>query len=463
VNVDASPPGLRVDPGVWQQPQMRRSLAERDLAGVFRLLRRVGISQRAVAAATGMSPSEVYEVLHGRKVMAYDVLCRIADGLGVPRGRLGLAYDGDTQALLAADQDGDWGGDGDPVRDEREQVRALLAHAAEVTVGVSDSEVDPRWVAEIDGPTPTPNRIGRSDIEQIEAVTAALRAMDYQYGGGTCREAILAQARWVSHLLAVPAEDEVRHRLHVTLADLHNLAGWTSFDVGHYSAARSHFARALTQAREAGNPSLIANVLYRTGRLHLHRGMITEALRFYQLGQIAAQDSGCTLTVAVLCANEAWAYGMLGDRSQAEASLHRAGDELARAEATTAAPWVRFFTAADLDALTGMAYLELTGRDPACIPPARDALTRAVAARGPDMTRSRTFELSALGTVLLRDGEEADGIRAGWQAADLAEQVRSVRVRDRLRPLAKQAATAASSDAADLAHHLQALCAPSLP
>lgn len=457
--MDHSPPGLQVDPGVWQQPEMRRSLAGRDLAGVFRLLRRVGVSQRAVASATGLSPSEVYEVLHGRKVMAYDVLCRIADGLGVPRGRLGLAYDDDTQALLAAGQDGNE----DSARGEREQVRALLSHAAEVTVGVSDGGVDPRWVAEVDGPTPVPNRIGRSDIEQIEAVTAALRAMDYQYGGGTCREAILAQARWVGQLLAVPAEDEVRHRLHLTLADLHNLTGWTSFDVGHYSTARSHFARALAQAREAGDPSLIANVLYRTGRVHLHRGMFPEALRFYQLGQIAAQDSGCALTVAVLCANEAWAYGLLGDRAQAETSLHRAGDELARAEATTAAPWVRFFTTADLDASIGMTYLELSGRDPACIPSARDALTRAVAARGPDMARSRAFELSALGTVLLRDGEEDEGIRAGWQAVELAEQVRSVRVRDRLRPLAEQAATTASSDATDLAHRLQALCAPGPP
>lgn len=459
MNVDPSPPGLTVDASVWQRPEMRRALAERDLAGVFRLLRRVGVSQRAMAAATGLSPSEVYEVLHGRKVMAYDVLCRIADGLGVPRGHLGLDYDGDTQALLVADQ----GGDPDPARGEREQVRALLAHAAEVTVGVSDGELDPRWQAEIDGPTPVPTRIGRSDIEQIEAVTAALRAMDYQYGGGTCRDAILAQARWVGLLLDVHAVEDVRHRLHVTLADLHNLAGWTSFDVGRYPAARSHFARALTQARHADDPSLIANVLYRTGRLHLHRGMITEALRFYQLGQIAAQDSGCTLTVAVLCANEAWAYGMLGDRAQAETSLRRAGDELARAEAGTAAPWVRFFTRAELDAVTGMAFFELTGRDRTAIPIARDALAASIAARGPEMTRSRTFELSALGTVLLRDGQEDEGVQAGWQAAELAEQVHSVRVRDRLRPLAEQASAAGSGDAADLAHRVNALSAPTLP
>jgi transcriptional regulator with XRE-family HTH domain len=431
---------------------MRRALATRDLALVFRLLRRVGVSQRAIATATGLSPSEVYEILHGRLVMAYDVLCRVADGLGVARGRLGLAYDPDTRAMLVAA-----GAQGDTDTDtgsEREQVRALLGHAAVVTMGVGDGQLDPRWQAELEGPTPVPQRIGRTDIEQIEKTTLALRAMDHQYGGGACRDAILAQARWVGLLLGVEAGEGIRHRLHVTLADLHNLAGWTSFDVGLYPAARCHFARALTQARHAGDPSLVANVLYRTGRLHLHRGMTIEALRFYQLGQIAAQDSGCTLTVAVLCANEAWAYGMLGDQPQADKSLHRAADEFARADPATADPWVQFFTAADLDATRGMTYLELADRDPSWIPVARDALTRAVAARGPEMTRSLAFELSALGVALLRDGEQDQGLKVGWQAADLAEQVRSVRVRDRLRPLAGQAATATGSGAAELAQHL---------
>src|SRR5262245_49458633 len=42
---------------------------------------------------TGQSQSEISEILNGRRVNAYDVLVRIADGLGVPRGHLGLAHD----------------------------------------------------------------------------------------------------------------------------------------------------------------------------------------------------------------------------------------------------------------------------------------------------------------------------------------------------------------------------------
>jgi transcriptional regulator with XRE-family HTH domain len=50
------------------------------------------MSQRRIAAMTGQSQSEISEILSGRRVVSYDVLLRIADGLGVPRGLMGLAH-----------------------------------------------------------------------------------------------------------------------------------------------------------------------------------------------------------------------------------------------------------------------------------------------------------------------------------------------------------------------------------
>ena len=51
------------------------------------------------------------------------------------------------------------------------------------------------------------------------------------------------------------------------------------------------------------------------------------------------------------------------------------------------------------------------------------------------MARSRTFELTALAVAVLRDGELDAGVTLGEEAVDLAQQVRSVRVLDRLKPL----------------------------
>src|SRR5215216_6583622 len=86
---------------------MRAALAARDISTVYRLLRRVGVSQRQIAAMTGQSQSEVSEILKGRQVMAYDVLARIADGLGIPRGSMGLAYDEATETTVVGPPGGE--------------------------------------------------------------------------------------------------------------------------------------------------------------------------------------------------------------------------------------------------------------------------------------------------------------------------------------------------------------------
>ena len=99
MNVDRGSPA-EMGPALWERHDMREALASRDIAAVYRRLQACGVSQRRIAARTGQSAAEVYEILNGRQVMAYDVLVRIADGPGVPRGYLGLAYDEVTEMAL---------------------------------------------------------------------------------------------------------------------------------------------------------------------------------------------------------------------------------------------------------------------------------------------------------------------------------------------------------------------------
>ena len=86
-------PSLAIrDLPVWDSEEMRFALRHRGIAQVYKLLQRHGVSQRRLAASTGQSQSEISDILAGRRVNAYDVLIRIADGLSVPRGWLGLAH-----------------------------------------------------------------------------------------------------------------------------------------------------------------------------------------------------------------------------------------------------------------------------------------------------------------------------------------------------------------------------------
>ncbi|MDR7301943.1 helix-turn-helix transcriptional regulator [Haloactinomyces albus] len=427
--------GSLVTPDIWNGREMRDALASRNISDIYKLLRRNGVSQRQIAAATGQSQSEVSEILKGRQVMAYDVLARIADGLGVPRGYMGLAYDGATAVRVA-----DSPSDSQAEEDETVKRRKFLSHAAAVAMGASVFGAEEGGWLPSSVQTPAPSRIGMADVQQIQAATKALRDLDYRYGGGTCRDAVIAQLSWAQQLLGADASDQVRQKLFVSLADMHSLAGWTSFDTGLMDPARGHFGKALDFAKQADDDSLAASVLYRMGRVYLHYHQPNEALKLFQLGQIAAQDSGSALTVAVMCANEGWAYGMLDRPDQVQKMLGRTKDEFARADMSEAPEWVRFFDENDLHGMAGSAHDALAEFHPERYAPMAVAETiKCNQAYGAEMQRTHVFGLSLQATNHIRAGDVQEGIKVGRRALEFGANVKSARVPDRLYPLQVEA------------------------
>ncbi|GGL20924.1 transcriptional regulator [Mangrovihabitans endophyticus] len=425
---DGGPPS----PTVWESPEMRRALREHNISFLFRKLKCCGFSQRRIGELTRQSQSEISEIMGGREVLAYSVLLRIADGLQIPRGYMGLGNSHRDEQTSVEDALTVW----TAKTDEAEEIRAALRHAAEVTMGTAMPETERWWQPLAEPCTPTPERIGPADVAGIEHMTRILRAVDYQRGGGACREAVIAQTTHARNMMQCVCTEHVRRQLHLAIADLHNLAGWTSFDVGLHRNARRHFSLALEQTKAAKNRSLAANILYRQGRVHLHLGSMNQALRFFQLGQIAGQDANDPLTVAMLHANLAWAHAIMGNDGQALSALGRAEDEFVRGEDGLPA-WVAFFGAADLSALTGMVHSLLPGDENAG--KAVAGLAASVQARNDATVRSTIFELTALATTKLHIGDLRGGTADGNRAVTLAGQVRSVRTLDRLGPLLKAA------------------------
>jgi transcriptional regulator with XRE-family HTH domain len=206
-------------PDLWEKPDMRAALANKEISQVYRLLRKHGISQRQIAAQTGQSQSEVSEILKGRQVTAHDVLARIATSLGVPRGYMGVPCDEETRVRIVAPGD-----DQTPEETESVKRRNFLAHAAAVALGANVFGADSGPSVSTPIQRPTPGYIGMTDVRQVEAATRALRSLDYQYGDGFCRDAVIAQLSWGQQMLDASATDMVKQRLHIALADLHNLA-----------------------------------------------------------------------------------------------------------------------------------------------------------------------------------------------------------------------------------------------
>ena len=57
----SEPPSI--DPRLYDRPEVRPILAERDIGGLYRALNDAGVPQRRIAELTGQSQSEVSEIL----------------------------------------------------------------------------------------------------------------------------------------------------------------------------------------------------------------------------------------------------------------------------------------------------------------------------------------------------------------------------------------------------------------
>ncbi|ASO21826.1 transcriptional regulator with XRE-family HTH domain [Actinoalloteichus hoggarensis] len=447
MNTAGDSPKAPVDPAVWHEPEMRACLAVRDIGAVYRQLKRRGVSQRRIAGLTGQAQPEISEIMNGRQVMAYDVLSRIADGLGVPRGLMGLAYDG-AQAVDLREQTE---GDSDM---ERRGFLGLVAKAA--VVGLSASELESIRV--LPEPGPRPSRVGMQDVANLEATIGFFRAQDDRYGGGSVRSAVTAHLNWADGLLEAAASDVVRTRLQQTLADLHSLAGWVSFDLGSTRQAVRHLANALVLAKDSREHALAAKVLFQMGRVYLHDGEPDNALKVFQLGQMSAQDANSPRAVALLHLNEAWAYAELGNAQQTRVQLTRAAEELTRDTDQDVPSWLAFMSQAEIEGIAGMAYTALSARDRSFAEAGLEHATRSFDMRAETDARSRTSDLIAIAVNRLRAGEVAGGVRAGAEVLERMSGVRSSRLVDRL-GWVQQAAElhAGRSDARDLAEQVSRL------
>ncbi|MCA1673834.1 MAG: helix-turn-helix domain-containing protein, partial [Actinobacteria bacterium] len=259
--VGSEKPRPPIDPALYRQDDMRRILGERDIAALYRVLKDAGVTQRTIAELTGMAQSEVSEIIKGRQVRAYDVLVRIAEGLGIPREFMGLSYgDSATYAEEVTVSD--------PPEDEDVLRRAVLL-AAPVAMwgrplfGEIPELPAPPWV-----PSPLPSRLGITDVVRVEHQTELLRTLAYQHGGHA--DAAHAIATHSMRLMAVPAEDRVKTKLGSALARLHTLAGWCCADSLLDAHACHHFREALELASESHEMVITLRVAGNTDRLRGH-------------------------------------------------------------------------------------------------------------------------------------------------------------------------------------------------
>jgi hypothetical protein len=326
--------------------------------------------------------------------------------------------------------------------------RGFLGSSLVLAAGPSLVEPLQRWLVPPPGaakasPTvrePAARRPGRLSPPELESTTEMFRKWDAQCGGGLRRKAVVGQLHEVTDLLQEPQPEAVRARLFKVAAELAELAGWMSYDVGLQPTAQKYFVLALHAAKEAGDKPLGSYVLSSMSRQMIHLGRPDDALELIHLAQYGSRDCAGPRTQAMLYAMEARAYANMGQPGKCKRAVRMAEDTF---EDIPGSPecepdWIRFFTRAELCGENAHSYRDLAyvaGRSPTYATLAEPAMQESVRLFAPDGVHQRSYALVLIGlaTVHLLKKEPEQSAALTLKAHDMAKKVRSERVNTRIR------------------------------
>jgi hypothetical protein len=138
-----------------------------------------------------------------------------------------------------------------------------------------------------------------ADVDSLVSFTGDLRALDHRHGGGHCRGSAVSRLPSALALFDHPVADEVFGPLCTAVADLHNLAGWSCFDIGLTAEAVRHFRMALAVAARNDHTAPASNLYYRLGRMSLHHNDVA----YTELARTAdpryAESAAAVLSTAI--------------------------------------------------------------------------------------------------------------------------------------------------------------------
>ncbi|MBB1243261.1 hypothetical protein GL263_06740 [Streptomyces durbertensis] len=299
-------------------------------------------------------------------------------------------------------------------------------------------------------------RLSEPELELLEHTTVMFRQWDAQCGGGLRRKAVVGQLHEVTDLLQEAHPEPIRRRLFTVTAELAELAGWMSYDVGIQPTAQKYFVLALHASKEAGDKAFGAFVLSKMARqmIHLHRP--EDALELVHLAQYGSRDGATARTQSMLHAVEARAYANMGQPKQCHRAAKMAEavfaevEEFEEAGAREREPdWIRFFSEAELSAETAHAYRDLAyvaGRSHTYASLAQPAMEKAVdlfaeecASSEQGHHRSYALNLVGMATVHLLQKEPERCAARTVEALEVSRRLRSERVNNRIRRTAANA------------------------
>jgi hypothetical protein len=283
-------------------------------------------------------------------------------------------------------------------------------------------------------PTPVPSVVGQAEVAEVRHAAQAFSELDYRYGGGLLREAVIAQLRHCAELLNARCSDQVRADLFSAVGYLAHVTGFMAFDVCAHEDAHRMFRFSLNCAEESGDWHLRATALSSMGKHAIRYGDPDTALTSLESAMVRAERLTATER-ASLHTLRAHALAKLGRGQDAARAVGVADEEFSHARPVNAPSYVGRYNAARHAGESGRALWNVAVHHGHFVAEARDRLRTAVTGFGEGVARPLIIDQTKLASLVMATGDPTEAAVIGGQALDAMGTIRSQRAADDMRDL----------------------------
>jgi hypothetical protein len=270
--------------------------------------------------------------------------------------------------------------------------------------------------------------------KMIREMTETFRKLDARYGAAEFRPQVVTILHdgTKAALSGRPDRD-----VFSALSELTQFTGWLAQDCERQAAAQRYYIQALGLAEHAGDAMLAGRALSAMSDQAARLGHLRQSLALARAALDRSEKRSSNAVRAMLHDKHAWALARVGDKDNCVRALAAMENAIGKTDGDDPT-WAAHYNAGDVAECQGHC-LRLLGKREAAI----DRLLQSRVTQSPARTRTRAYAEADLALAYLQ-GPDADleaALDAGWRALDLASDVNSTRITDKLRELDTAMAT----------------------
>lgn len=269
-------------------------------------------------------------------------------------------------------------------------------------------------------------------MDSLDDITAKLRRMDDQMGGGALIDLVRAQISFVARLLREGRyTDSLGRRLHGTLGELLRLGGWVSYDDGNLAQAQRFWISSLHAAHAADDTALGANVLGFMSEPAWNAGKPDDAVKLTATA-LAGYKGRSPHVSSILHMRAALPFAIRGDSLDCRRAIDTAYNAFRNSAPESGEPdWSYWMDEGSLNEQIGICLLSLGDYPSAC-----NHLELSLQVEQNGQVREGVVRQTYLATAYARRGEPERACEIGTRAISaLSSQVDSPRLAARVHKL----------------------------